>query len=84
MPVFWGNDKRMISLVSLFIRVTDLGFLKSLCSKARFFVFGPARKIRDTNMILTIGAGLRSRLLGIREESKFYNGGDSGSDDSDN
>ena len=37
------------TLVSLFIRTTDLGFLKSLCSKARFFDFGPARKIRDTN-----------------------------------
>jgi len=39
-------------LVSLFIRTTDLGFLKSLCSKARFFDFGPARKIRDTNQFL--------------------------------
>ena len=37
------------ALVSLFIRTTDLGFLKSLCSKARFFDFVPARKIRDTN-----------------------------------
>jgi hypothetical protein len=35
-------------LVSLFIRATDLGFLKPLCSKAQFFVFDPARKIRDT------------------------------------
>ena len=36
-------------LVSLFIRTPDLGFLKPLWSKARFFVFDPARKIRDTN-----------------------------------
>jgi hypothetical protein len=35
--------------VSLFIRAPDLGFLKPLWSKARFFVFDPARKIRDTN-----------------------------------
>ena len=43
--------------MSLFIRTTDLGFLKSLCSKARFFDFGPARKIRDTNVyfILVLG-----------------------------
>jgi hypothetical protein len=36
-------------LVSLFIRAPDFGFLKPLCSKARFFVFEPARKICDTN-----------------------------------
>ena len=35
-------------LVSLFIRAQDLGFLKPLCSKARFFVPDPARKIHDT------------------------------------
>jgi hypothetical protein len=29
-------------------------------------------------------AVLRDRCLGIREETKFYNGGDSGSDDCDN
>jgi hypothetical protein len=40
-----------IKLVSLFIRAPDLGFLKTLCSKAQFFVFDPARKIRDTNEI---------------------------------
>ena len=44
-------------LVSLFIRAPDLGFLKPLCSKAQFFVFGPARKIRDTNPFL-LGVGL--------------------------
>jgi len=37
------------TLVSLFIRAPDLGFLKPLCSKAPFFIFDPARKIRDTN-----------------------------------
>jgi hypothetical protein len=37
------------SLVSLCIRAPDLGFLKPLCSKSQFFVFDPARKIRDTN-----------------------------------
>ena len=36
-------------LVSLFIRAPDLGFLKPLYSKARFFIFDPARKIGDTN-----------------------------------
>ena len=36
-------------LVSLFIRAPDLGFLKPLYSKAQFFIFDPARKIRDTN-----------------------------------
>ena len=36
--------------VSLFIRAQDLGFLKPLCSKARFFVPDPARKIHDTNI----------------------------------
>jgi hypothetical protein len=35
--------------VSLFIRAPDLGFLKPLCSKARFFILDPARKIRDIN-----------------------------------
>jgi len=35
------------SLVFLFIRAPDLGFLKPLCSKSQFFVFDPARKIRD-------------------------------------
>ena len=40
-----------ISLVSLFIRAPDLGFLKPLCGKARFFVFDPVRKIHDTNRI---------------------------------
>ena len=35
--------------MSLFIRAPDLRFLKPLYSKARFFVFEPARKIRDTN-----------------------------------
>jgi hypothetical protein len=34
-------------IVSVFIRAPDLGFLKPLCSKAQFFVFDPARKIRD-------------------------------------
>jgi hypothetical protein len=38
-----------ITLVSLFIRAPDLGFLKPLYSKARFFGLDPARKIRDTN-----------------------------------
>jgi hypothetical protein len=42
--------------VSLFIRAPDLGFLKPLYSKARFFIFDPARKIRDTN-IDTLEAG---------------------------
>jgi tetratricopeptide (TPR) repeat protein len=37
--------------VSLFIRAPDFGFLKPLCSKARFFVFEPARKICDTNQL---------------------------------
>jgi hypothetical protein len=37
------------TLVSLFIRAPDLGFLKPLYSKAQFFIFDPARKIRDTN-----------------------------------
>jgi hypothetical protein len=41
-----------IALVSLFIRAPDLSFLKPLYSKARFFVFEPVRKIRDTNKIL--------------------------------
>jgi hypothetical protein len=36
----------------LFIRAPDLGFLKPLCSKAKFFVFDPARKIRDNNKTL--------------------------------
>ena len=35
--------------MSLFIRAPDLGFLKPLYSKAPFFIFDPARKIRDTN-----------------------------------
>ncbi len=35
--------------MSLLIRAPDLGFLKPLCSKAQFFVFYPARKIRDIN-----------------------------------
>jgi len=39
-------------LVSLFIRAPDLGFLKLLYRKSRFFVFEPARKIRDTNQNL--------------------------------
>jgi hypothetical protein len=43
--------------VSLFIRATDLGFLKLLYSKARFFVFYPLRKIHDANRQLII-AGL--------------------------
>jgi hypothetical protein len=42
--------------VSLFIRAQDLGFPKPLYSKARFFIFDPARKIRDTN-IDTLEAG---------------------------
>jgi hypothetical protein len=42
--------KNRKKLVSLFIRATDLGFLKPLYSKARFFIFDPARKIRDTNV----------------------------------
>ena len=37
-------------LVSLFIRAPDLGFLKPLDSKARFFGSDPARKIRNTNI----------------------------------
>jgi len=38
------------SPVSLFfICAPDLGFLKPLYSKARSFIFDPARKIRDTN-----------------------------------
>jgi hypothetical protein len=40
--------------VSLFIRAPDLGFLKPLYSKARFFIFDPARKIRDTNINLLL------------------------------
>ena len=41
-------------LVSLFIRAPDLGFLKRLYSQARFFVFNPARKIRDTNIFFSL------------------------------
>ena len=46
------NLNKQDLLVSLFIRAPDLGFLKRLYSKARFFVFDPARKIRDTNQDL--------------------------------
>jgi hypothetical protein len=41
----------LLSLVSLFIRAPDLGFLNPLYSKARFFISDPARKIRETNEI---------------------------------
>ncbi len=40
----------LLSLVSLFIRAPDLGFLNPLYSKARFFISDPARKIGDTNL----------------------------------
>ena len=39
-------------LVSLFIRAPDLGFPKTLYSKARFFIFDPARRIRNTSGFL--------------------------------
>ena len=78
------NDKKIAQkrlneklLVSLFIRASDLGFLKPLYSKAPFFIFDPARKIRDTNeklilkvvsrefaafiLIITLYPGRRSR-----------------------
>ena len=46
-----GHNVKFL-LVSLFIRAPNLGFLTPLCSKARFFVFDSARKIRDTNKFL--------------------------------
>jgi len=54
MPIPQNRSGTDLVLVSLFIRTTDLGFLKSLCSKARFFDFGPARKIRDTNDLVVV------------------------------